>query len=84
MITFPNNKRVEDNVIGSLVSNEKTLVNNIRFLEEDCFYDNTNKNIFISILNLFKQNKSVDIMSVHAQLKKDGHDIQYGQLVDLS
>ena len=84
VITFPNNKRVEDNVIGSLISSEKVLVNNIRFLEEDCFYDNKNKNIFKSILSLFKDNKSVDLMSVHAQLKKDGHDIQYGELVDLS
>ena len=84
VITFPNNKRVEDNVIGSLISSEKVLVNNIRFLEEDCFYDNKNKNIFKSILSLFKDNKSVDLMSVHAQLKKDGHNIEYGELVDLS
>jgi replicative DNA helicase len=84
VITFPNNKLIENTVIGSLMSDEKALVNNIRFLEEDCFYDNTNKNIFKSIINLFKDNKSVDLMSVHAQLKKDGCDIEYRKLVDLA
>jgi len=36
VITFPNNKLIENTVIGSLMSDEKALVNNIRFLEEDC------------------------------------------------
>ena len=75
LITFPNNKIVEDTVIGAIISDDKALVNNIRFLQEDCFYDKINKNIFISVVNLFKNNKVVDLMSVQAQLKKDGFDV---------
>ena len=84
VITFPNNKIVEDTVIGAIISDDKALVNNIRFLQEDCFYDKINKNIFISVVNLFKNNKVVDLMSVQAQLKKDGFDVDYKKLVDLA
>ena len=56
--------KLEANILGSLITNEGILVNNIRFLDEGCFYLDKHKKVFNVIKELFTENKQVDLISV--------------------
>ena len=72
---YPYESKLEANILGSLITNEGILVNNIRFLDEGCFYLDKHKKVFNVIKELFTENKQVDLISVTHQLKKNKSNV---------
>ncbi|MBU0759826.1 MAG: replicative DNA helicase [Candidatus Omnitrophica bacterium] len=66
----PQNLEAEMAVLGSMLIEENAIADAIELLDSRCFYNDANKKIFDSILNLYSDNKAVDIVTLIEELKK--------------
>lgn len=67
-LTLPRNLEAEIALIGSILIDEKLMVEISDLIVPDDFYDQRNKLIYRTILNLFKENKSIDVTTVASVL----------------
>jgi replicative DNA helicase len=68
----PHDKDVEASVIGAILIDKDAIAEVIDFLKPDHFYTNANKNIYNAIVTLFEKHEPIDLVTVTAQIKKDG------------
>ena len=68
----PHAIELEESILGSLMNEKNSIYDIIDFVKPEIFYNNANSKIFKAIFNLFVEKKSMDILSVMEQLKKQG------------
>ncbi|MBR3184201.1 MAG: replicative DNA helicase, partial [Firmicutes bacterium] len=68
----PHNEEAERSVLGAVMLNREVLFDVLEQVKEDDFYNSSNKEIFAAILELYKENKAVDVLTVSEELKKRG------------
>lgn len=68
----PQNIEAEMAVLGSMLIDDEAIAQAIEVLNPGCFYKDSHRRIFDCILNLFNQNKVVDIITICDELKKQG------------
>ncbi len=59
-------------VLGSMLIEEDAIAHAIEFLTPDAFYKDAHKKIFQCVLNLFNENKAVDLLTLTDNLEKEG------------
>ncbi len=68
----PQNIECEENVIGSILIESHCLHSIVGLLSPDVFYKESNQVIYEAIINLYDNNKSIDLSTVTNQLRKNG------------
>ena len=63
---------LEEAILGALMLEKNALTAVVEFLRPDHFYKEQHKEIFTSIVDLFKSSEPVDMRTVVAQLRKNG------------
>jgi replicative DNA helicase len=63
---------MEEAVLGAMMIDKKGVDDVIDILQPDAFYKDAHKHIFEAILQLFTETQPIDILTVSAQLKKNG------------
>jgi replicative DNA helicase len=66
----PQNIEAEMAVLGSMLLNETAIHEVIEIIDESHFYKEGHRKIFASIINLYNQNKPVDIITLTDELKR--------------
>ncbi len=66
----PNAVEVEKLILGALLIDKKGFTDTFDLITAEIFYDNKHSIIFNAISNLFKNNSSIDIITVIQELKK--------------
>jgi replicative DNA helicase len=66
----PQNNDAEMAILGSMLIEENAINEALEIITEDCFYKNAHKKIFSSIVNLFSNNKPVDLITLTEELKQ--------------
>ena len=68
----PQNLEAEMAVLGSMLLDEESLACSIELLDKDCFYKDAHKKIFQAALNLYNNNKAIDLITISDELKRTG------------
>ena len=68
----PHNEEAEKSVLGAVMLNREVLFDVLENVKADDFYNAANKEIYQAILELYKENKPVDVLTVSEELKKRG------------
>ena len=63
---------LEESVLGALMLEKDALTNVIDILKPENFYKDANKEIYQSIIDLFNDSETIDLLTVTSQLKKNG------------
>ena len=63
---------LEEAVIGAMLIDKKGVDEVIDLLQPEAFYKSAHQKIFESILNLFQNSQPIDLLTVSADLKKNG------------
>ena len=63
---------LEESVLGALMLEKDALTNVIDILKPENFYKDANREIYQAIIDLFNNSEPVDLLTVTAQLKKNG------------
>lgn len=66
----PHNLDAERSVLGAGLLSKDALADVVEVVRSDDFYDSANKEIFSVMLDMFRENKSVDIVTVCDELKR--------------
>ena len=66
--TMPYNLEAEAAILGNMILDERSLINAMDKLDEDCFYAAANKTIFGAISKLFEEGIPVDIVTLSEKL----------------
>lgn len=66
----PHNLDAERSVLGSGLLSKEALSDVMEILKPDDFYDGANKEIYTVMVDMFRENKSVDIVTVCEELKR--------------
>lgn len=66
----PQNIEAEMAVLGSMLIDEDAIAHAIETLSADYFYNDSHRNIYNVILNLFNANKAIDIITICDELKR--------------
>ncbi|MFA5114913.1 MAG: replicative DNA helicase [Candidatus Omnitrophota bacterium] len=68
----PQNLEAEMAVLGSMLMDENAIAVAIESLETDFFYKDSHRRIFGAILDLYNNNRAVDLITLTDELKKKG------------
>ena len=68
----PHDDTVEQSLLGAVLIDKDALISVAEFLRPEHFYSNAHASIFESMLVLFEEHNPVDVVTVAAQLKKEG------------
>jgi len=68
----PQELDLEEAVLGALMLEKNALTAVVEFLRPDHFYAEQHKEIYTAIIDLFKSSDPVDMLTVAAQLRKNG------------
>jgi replicative DNA helicase len=74
----PQNLEAEAALLGSMLLEEDAIAAALELVDENCFYKNTHRNVFSSIINLYNNNKAVDLITLTDELKRQGALDQIG------
>ena len=66
----PRSDEAEMAVLGSMLLEENAISQAIELLDGPCFYKDTHRKIFTTIIEVYNQNKPVDLVTITEQLKK--------------
>lgn len=69
----PQNIEAEMAVLGSMLLEEEAIAHAVEVLDENCFYRDTHRKIFNAIINLYNENKPVDLITLTEQLRKENN-----------
>ena len=76
----PYSYEAEVSVLGGMLLDKLAITKALECLDEDCFYHNGHREIFLNIRLLFEKHQVVDIVTLTEQLKKRGKlDLVGGQ-----
>lgn len=79
-----NDPKAEQYVVGSMLIDPTAYTLVSQYLDEDCFYDPTFKQLWNAIDKLGKQGLPIDIISVSAELSKEKSSITAMDLMNIS
>ena len=80
----PHDDSAEQSVLGAILIDKDAMIEVAEFLRPEHFYKDSNASIFSAMIALFEAHEPLDIVSVTAQMKKDGtHKIPAGYLSEL-
>jgi len=68
----PQALELEEAVLGAMLIDKKGVDEVIDLLEPEAFYKTAHQNIFESIFNLFQNSQPIDLLTVSADLRKNG------------
>jgi replicative DNA helicase len=68
----PQNLEAEVAVLGSMMLEEDAIAQSVELLSPDYFYKDAHRKIFQVMLNLFNENKAVDVVTLTDRLEKEG------------
>lgn len=68
----PQNLEAEMAVLGSMLMSEDAIAEAIEFIDESLLYKDEHRKIFSAIINLYSENKAVDLVTLVEKLKKRG------------
>lgn len=68
----PQSIELEEAVLGAILLDKEALMSVIPFLKEEHFYKDSSQLIYGAIIELFRQSKPIDILTVTNQLKSSG------------
>jgi replicative DNA helicase len=71
----PQSVELEEAVLGAILLEKDALTEVIEILSPECFYKDQNLVIYKAVLDLYSKNEPIDLLTVTAQLRKNG-DIQ--------
>ena len=63
---------LEEAVLGAMMIDKKGVDEVIDILQPDAFYKEAHKHIFEAIVQLFRESQPIDLLTVSAQLRKNG------------
>ncbi|MBI2095881.1 MAG: replicative DNA helicase [Candidatus Omnitrophica bacterium] len=69
----PQNVEAEIAVLGSMLIEEDAIAQGIELLAPEAFYKDAHQKIFQSVINLFNENRAVDLITLTEALTKDGN-----------
>ncbi|MEE0882256.1 MAG: DnaB-like helicase N-terminal domain-containing protein [Bacteroidales bacterium] len=72
---LPNEKEIEEAVLGSLLRNEQCFHEVQDILTEDCFYQSKHKAIYRAIAELENKGEDASLLNVPMLVKKDGIEV---------
>jgi replicative DNA helicase len=64
---------LEEAVLGGIMLEKDSLIEIIDIIRPESFYHDQHQKIYSSILDLFKKNEAIDILTVIEQLRKNGY-----------
>ena len=73
MPEYPYSEQAERAVLGSLLMNSETIVPVMAALDEDDFYNRTNRIVFVAAKNVYDRNIAVDFTTVISELDATGN-----------
>lgn len=76
--SVPYSTEAENYVLGSAFLDNKLISGYIGKLVEDDFYDERNKLIYRAMVNLYNQNKKIEVITISEELKKIGVNVDEG------
>ncbi|MFZ5801348.1 MAG: DnaB-like helicase N-terminal domain-containing protein, partial [Candidatus Omnitrophota bacterium] len=68
----PQNTEAEMAVLGSMLISEDAIPLALEVVDVDCFYRDANRLIFSAILELYNNQKSIDLITLSDELKRKG------------
>lgn len=68
----PHDEVVEQSVLGAILIDKDAIIDVAEFLRPHHFYKEANGKIFAAMISLFENHEPLDVVTVTAQLKKDG------------
>lgn len=68
----PQNVEAELAVLGSLMIEEDAIAHSIELLSPEYFYKDAHRKIFQSVINLFNENKAIDLVTLTERMNQDG------------
>jgi replicative DNA helicase len=68
----PQNVEAELAVLGSLMIEEDAIAHAIELLSPEYFYKDAHRKIFQSVVNLFNENKAIDLVTLTERMNQDG------------
>ena len=68
----PQNIEAEVAVLGSLLIEEDAIAHSIELLTPEYFYKGAHRRIFQSVINLFNENKGIDLVTLTERMNQDG------------
>ncbi|MDD5045173.1 MAG: replicative DNA helicase, partial [Candidatus Omnitrophica bacterium] len=68
----PQNLEAEMAVLGAMLLDEEAVACGIELLDRDCFYKDAHKKIFEAAIDIYNNNKAVDLITISDELKKRG------------
>lgn len=68
----PHNLEAEKAVLGCVFLDEPKLAEILESVDETCFYKDAHKKIFRCMMDLFDRQKTIDILTVSEEMKKNG------------
>ena len=71
--TAPQVVEIEASILGALLLEKEALSEVIDILKPDVFYTPAHQKIYYTILQLFNQSKAIDLHTLAAELRKNGH-----------
>ncbi len=69
----PHDDSAEQSVLGAILIDKDAMIDVAEFLRPEHFYSDAHALVFSSMITLFEQHEPLDVVSVAAQLKKEGH-----------
>ncbi|MDP2939612.1 MAG: replicative DNA helicase [Candidatus Omnitrophota bacterium] len=67
----PQNLEAEMAVLGSMLIDEEAISQALELIDESCFYKGAHNKIFSAILNLYNNQRSVDLITISDELKRN-------------
>jgi replicative DNA helicase len=80
----PQNLEAERSVLGSMLLEKEALSTVIDILTEEDFYNDGHKKVFSAIINLFENNKAVDLVTATEELRRGGDLEEIGGAIYLT
>lgn len=80
----PHDETVEQSILGAILIDKDALIAVAEFLRPEHFYNERHGMIYQAMLTLFELHEPVDIVTLSAQLKKDGKSVIIGDTAYLS
>lgn len=69
----PQAVEAESAVLGAMMLGDEAIGTVVELLDETCFYRDSNRRIFESVISLYKKSEPADLVTVREELKSAGH-----------
>jgi replicative DNA helicase len=71
--SLPHNGEAEISILASILIDKEAFIDVVGIISSDSFYDQKHRKIFSAMLSLYERSEPIDLVTLTAQLKKDGN-----------